>query len=140
MICQKLIESWQQELIKIWRIEEGDSLCGIFGSFWHQFPNQCQQHLDFPSNLPSKYYPGPILLNLSVRVGPDVNPMNGLQACMYKRFNLYSQVLANTSILWNFFTCIHKSLLIQASYETFLLVFTRKLYKDMVQVKKTSEH
>ena len=37
-----------------------------------------------------------------------------------QRFYLYSQVLVNTSILWKF-----------------LLVFTRKFYKDFVQVKKT---
>ena len=28
-----------------------------------------------------------------------------------QRFYLYSQVLVNTSILWNFFTCIHKEIL-----------------------------
>ena len=26
----------------------------------------CQQHLEFPSGLPSKHFPGPMLLNLSV--------------------------------------------------------------------------
>ena len=28
-----------------------------------------------------------------------------------QRFNLYSPVLVNTSILWNFFTCIHKEII-----------------------------
>ena len=30
----------------------------------------CQQRLEFPSVLPSKYYPGPMLLNFSVRMFP----------------------------------------------------------------------
>ena len=46
--------------------------------------------------------------------------MNRLQACIYKDF-----------------TWIHENLWMQVSYETFLLVFTSKLYKDFVQVKKS---
>ena len=35
----------------------------------------CQQHLEFPCGLPSKYYPGQMLLNLSVRMGTVVSNM-----------------------------------------------------------------
>src|SRR6266404_6033989 len=33
---------------------------------------KCQQHPEFPSGLPSKYYPGPILLNFSDRTRTGV--------------------------------------------------------------------
>ena len=35
----------------------------------------CQQHLEFPSSLPSNYYPGPMLLNFSVQIGTAVSNM-----------------------------------------------------------------
>ena len=35
----------------------------------------CQQHLEFPSSLPSKYYPGPMLLNFSIQMGTGVSNM-----------------------------------------------------------------
>ena len=35
----------------------------------------CQQHQEFPSGLPSKYYPGPMLLNFSVLMGTGVSNM-----------------------------------------------------------------
>ena len=35
----------------------------------------CQQHLKFPSGLPSKYYPGPMLLNFSVQMGTSISNM-----------------------------------------------------------------
>ena len=38
----------------------------------HLYPIPCQQHLEFPSSLPSWYYPDSILLNFSVRKGSGV--------------------------------------------------------------------
>ena len=35
----------------------------------------CQQHQEFPSGHPSKYYPGPMLLNFSVQMGTGVSNM-----------------------------------------------------------------
>ena len=35
----------------------------------------CQQHLELPSGLPSKYYLGPMLLNFSVEMGTGVSNM-----------------------------------------------------------------
>ena len=35
----------------------------------------CQLHLEFPSVLPSKHYPGPIYLNFSIRIGTGVSSM-----------------------------------------------------------------
>ncbi len=35
----------------------------------------CQQHQEFPGGHPSKYYPGPILLNFSVQMGTGVSNM-----------------------------------------------------------------
>ena len=35
----------------------------------------CQQHLEFPSSHPSKYHPGPMLLNFSVQIGTVASNM-----------------------------------------------------------------
>ena len=35
----------------------------------------CQQHLEFPSSLPSKYYTGPMLLDLRVQMGTGASNM-----------------------------------------------------------------
>ena len=35
----------------------------------HQYPNPCQQHLEFSRGLPSQFCPGPILLSLIVLIG-----------------------------------------------------------------------
>ena len=51
---------------------------------------QCQQqHLDLPSDLPSKYYPALMLLNVSVRMGVGVSNM-GWSADMVK--NVYHSI------------------------------------------------
>ena len=46
----------------------------------------CQQHQEFPSGLPSKYYPGPMLLNFSVLMGTGVSNM----AQAADRFHFFS--------------------------------------------------
>ena len=55
--------------------------------------------------------------------GTCVNPMKRSQACFYKHF-----------------TIIHMNLWMQVSYDAFLLVFTRKFYKDFVPVEKTGKY
>ena len=39
----------------------------------HKDPNPCQEHLELPSGLPSKYHPGPMFLNLIVQMGTGVS-------------------------------------------------------------------
>ena len=55
--------------------------------------------------------------------GTGLNPMKQLRACIFNDF-LYSQVLVNTCML-----C-----------DTFVLVFTRRYYKDCVQDKKACKN
>ena len=43
----------------------------------NQYPNLSQTHPEFPSGLPSKCYPGPMLLNYSIIIGTCVSNMAG---------------------------------------------------------------
>ena len=62
----------------------------------------------------------PICNDLALcKVSAGPNPMNSLQACIDKDF-----------------TCIRNFFVILQSYETFLLVFAKKFYKDLAQVKR----
>ena len=48
-----------------------------------------------------------------------------------KLFYLYSQVLVNTRILWNFFTCIHKKIL-QSQKDFWIQVNQYKLASESI--------
>ena len=51
-----------------------------------------QQHQEFPSGLPSKYYPGPMLLNFSDRTRTGVFNMVWPLARMSRKFSLYKRL------------------------------------------------
>ena len=58
----------------------------------------CQQHQEFPSGHPSKYYPGPMLLNFSVQMGTGVSNMAQAAQLPFARKEIDNNVVQRAAL------------------------------------------
>ena len=109
--CRLFIEPYGDTLQQVWSATNRDTNWRWpLASKQHQYPNPCQQYQEFPSSLPSKYYPGLMLLNFSILMKACAANMVQLPTKACEKVNNSAQFLIPTQKLFRRLMCLRKKM------------------------------